>query len=48
MEGNPKNPYVQKHICIFDLKVEGIIAFNGNGDKFQIMDTQFNVLNLTR
>tara|TARA_B110000285_G_C14946170_1_gene524428 strand:- start:391 stop:678 length:288 start_codon:yes stop_codon:yes gene_type:complete len=32
MEGNPKNPYIKKHESIYNMKGEGIIAFNGNGD----------------
>jgi hypothetical protein len=48
MEGNPKNPYIKHHQCIYNLKVEGIIAFNGNGDEFQIMDHSYIIHNLSR
>jgi hypothetical protein len=32
IEGNPKNPYIKKHESIYNMKGEGVIAFNGNGD----------------
>jgi hypothetical protein len=34
MEGNPKDPYEKKHNVIFEIKLEGVLAFNGDGDEF--------------
>ena len=34
MEGNPKNAYEKNHVAIYSMKVEGILAFNGDGENF--------------
>ena len=48
LEGNPKDPYQEHHVSIYDLKVNKIMAFNGDGDNFQLMDSNYVVYNLSR
>ena len=34
MEGNPRDPYIKRHKCIFIIKTQGCLGISGNGDKF--------------
>ena len=48
MEGNPKEPYINKHYIIFSIKAKKCLAFSVVDDKFFFMNENINVYMLTR
>ena len=48
MEGAPKNPYQKFHKSIFEFKHNKILAFNGCGKHFYMLDSFYSMLHLSR
>jgi len=48
MEGNPKDPYINRHYSIFSIKANRCMAFTVVGDTFFFMNENVVVYLLTR
>jgi len=48
MEGAPKSPYQNHHQSIFEFKQTKILALNGDGKDFYLLDNNYVLLHLTR
>ena len=49
MEGNPQDPYIKNHECIFFIKTDKCLAFSCKNDKtFYFMDDCHHVHKLVR
>ena len=49
MEANPRDPYVENHECVMELKAEKCLAFSLDAnDNFFFMDECFIVYKLSR
>jgi hypothetical protein len=49
MEANPRDPYIENHVCIMEIKAEKCLALNTDqNDKFYFMDESFVVYKLER
>ena len=48
MEGNPKEPYINKHYTIFSIKAQKCLAFTVVNGKFFFMNENIMIYLLTR
>ena len=50
MEGNPRDPYIEKHVSIYSVKAEKCLAFSldSQNNMFFFMDQNFIVTHLKR
>jgi hypothetical protein len=48
MEGNPKDPYIKNHQCIFSIKSSSILSFGYERGSFYIMDEEHTTRKLSR
>jgi len=48
MEGNPRDPYIKNHECIFSIKSSKILSFGYECGSFYIMDDEHTTRKLSR